>query len=286
MDLDISEKRKIVKKKLRRLEGLPTLPPIVQRLNKLIENEETSLNQIAELIEKDQVITSKILRLANSAFYGFPKRISTVQNALMFLGVNIIKILIITSSIFDIIYKEDVKLWEHSVGVATCARILAEKLEIKDPQEVATAGLLHDLGKIIEKVSFKEEYKKIEELVQDGKSPLLAEKEIFGLDHAEIGAFLMRIWNLPDRLIEAVEAHHELEKAKDFKKESALIHLANVLIHARGYGDSLYNKVPPLEQKALKLLNFNLLEIREVFLKLEPKLYELKFFTEELRKDI
>lgn len=286
MDLDISEKRKIVKKKLRRLEGLPTLPPIVQRLNKLIENEETSLNQIAELIEKDQVITSKILRLANSAFYGFPKRISTVQNALMLLGVNIIKILIITSSIFDIIYKEDVKLWEHSVGVATCARILAEKLEIKDPQEVATAGLLHDLGKIIEKVSFKEEYKKIEELVQDGKSPLLAEKEIFGLDHAEIGAFLMRIWNLPDRLIEAVEAHHELEKAKDFKKESALIHLANVLIHARGYGDSLYNKVPPLEQKALKLLNFNLLEIREVFLKLEPKLYELKFFTEELRKDI
>lgn len=286
MDLDISEKRKIVKKKLRRLEGLPTLPPIVQRLNKLIENEETSLNQIAELIEKDQVITSKILRLANSAFYGFPKRISTVQNALMLLGVNIIKILIITSSIFDIIYKEDVKLWEHSVGVATCARILAEKLEIKDPQEVATAGLLHDLGKIIEKVSFKEEYKKIEELVQDGKSPLLAEKEIFGLDHAEIGAFLMRTWNLPDRLIEAVEAHHELEKAKDFKKESALIHLANVLIHARGYGDSLYNKVPPLEQKALKLLNFNLLEIREIFLKLEPKLYELKFFTEELRKDI
>ncbi len=286
MNLDIYEKSKIVKKKLRRLEGLPTLPPIVQRLNKLIENEETSFSQIAELIEKDQVITSKILRLANSAFYGFPKKISTVQNALVLLGVNIIKVLIITSSIFEIIYKEDVSLWEHSIGVATCARILAEKLEIKEPQEIATAGLLHDLGKIVEKVSFKVEYKKMEELVQEGKTSLLAEKEIFGLDHAEMGAFLMKIWNLPDRLIEAVGAHHELEKAKNFKKESALIHLANILIHARGYGNSLYKKVPSLDQNALKILNFNLSETKEIFLILEPKLYELKFFTEELKKDI
>ena len=286
MNLNPSEKRKEVKRKLRKLEGLPTLPPIVQRLNRMIEDEKTSIHQIADLIEKDQVITTKILRLANSAFYGFPKKVSTVQNALMLLGINIVKVLIITSSIFDIIYKEDVNLWEHSIGVAACSKILAEKLELKEPQEVATAGLLHDLGKIVEKVSFKEDYKKILELVQNNKDPLKAEKEILGIDHAEIGSFLMRIWNIPDRLIEAVDAHHELEKAKKFKKEAAIVHLSNVLVHARGYGSSLYKKVPLLHEKALKILKLNIFEIKEIFFKLEPRLYELKFFTEELKRDM
>ncbi|MGC9017985.1 MAG: HDOD domain-containing protein [Caldimicrobium sp.] len=159
-----------------------------------------------------------MLRLANSALYGFPKKVSTVQNALMLLGINVVKVLIITSSIFDIIYEEDVGLWEHSIGVASCSKILAEKLKLKAPQEVATAGLLHDLGRIVQKVGFRENYKKIAELVKNGKDALQAEKEVLGIDHAEIGSFLMRTWNLPDRLVEAVDTHHELEKAKEFKK--------------------------------------------------------------------
>jgi len=286
MNLDPLEKRKSVKKKLKKLEGLPTLPPIVQRLNLMIEDEKTSIHQIANLIEKDQVITSKILRLANSAFYGFPKKVSTVQNALILLGINVVKVLIITSSIFEIIYKEDVGLWEHSIGVAACSKILAEKVGLKEPQEVATAGLLHDLGRIIQKVSFKEEYEKILELTKNGKDPLQAEKEILGIDHAEMGSFIMKTWNLPDRLVEAVDAHHEFEKAKEFKKEAAVVHLSDILIHVRGYGSSLYRKVPPLQEKALKTLKLNLFEIKDIFFKLEPRLYELKFFTEELKREM
>jgi len=286
MNLDPLEKRKSVKKKLKKLEGLPTLPPIVQRLNLMIEDEKTSIHQIANLIEKDQVITSKILRLANSAFYGFPKKVSTVQNALILLGINVVKVLIITSSIFEIIYKEDVGLWEHSIGVAACSKILAEKVGLKEPQEVATAGLLHDLGIIIQKVSFKEEYEKILELTKNGKDPLQAEKEILGIDHAEMGSFIMKTWNLPDRLVEAVDAHHEFEKAKEFKKEAAIVHLSDILIHVRGYGSSLYRKVPPLQEKALKTLKLNLFEIKDIFFKLEPRLYELKFFTEELKREM
>jgi len=286
MKTDPSEKRKAVKKKLRKLEGLPTLPPIVQKLNVMIEDEKTSIHQIADLIEKDQVITTKLLRLANSAFYGFPKKVSTVRNALMLLGFNVVKVLIITSSIFDIIYKEDVGLWEHSIGVAACSKILAERLELKEPQEVATSGLLHDLGIIIQKVAFKDDYEKINELVKNGMDALSAEKEILGINHAEMGSFLMRSWNLPDRLVEAVDAHHELEKAKEFKKEAAIVHLSDILIHVRGYGTSLYKKVPPLQEKALKILKLNLFEIKDIFFKLEPRLYELKFFTEELKREI
>ncbi|BAU24173.1 HD family phosphohydrolase [Caldimicrobium thiodismutans] len=284
--IDSSEKRKEVKKKLRKLEGLPTLPPIVQKLNLLIEDERVSLHQIADLIEKDQVITTKVLRLANSAFYGFPRKVSTVSQAMMLLGMNVLKILIMTSSIFDIIHKEDVGLWEHSIGVAACAKIIAEKTEIKDPQEIATAGLLHDLGRVIEMVSFREESKEIIALISQGEEPLQAERKILGLDHAEIGAFLMRQWNLPERLIEAVSAHHQLDLSKKFKKESACLHLSDVLVHARGYGRTLYDKVPPLDPSVFKILGLSLPEIKEIIFSLEPKLYELKFFTEELKKEL
>jgi len=283
--MDLYEKRKEVRRKLRKLEGLPTLPPIVQKLNAMIDDERVSISQIAELIEKDQVITSKVLRLANSAFYGFPKKVSTVHSALMLLGINVIKILITTSSIFEILHKEDVGLWEHSVGVAACTKIIAEKVELKEPQEIATAGLLHDLGRVIEKVAFKEDYEKIIKLVESGVNHLEAERQVLGIDHAEIGAYLMRQWNLPDRLIESVDAHHELKRAKKFKKEAAAIHLADVLIHARGYGETILKRVPSLDERAFKILKFDIWEVKDIFQTLEPRLYELKFFTEELIRE-
>ncbi|NPA40230.1 MAG: HDOD domain-containing protein [Thermodesulfobacteria bacterium] len=283
--MDVYEKRKEVRRKLRKLEGLPTLPPIVQKLNVMIEDETVSINQIAEVIEKDQVITSKVLRLANSAFYGFPKKVSTVQNALMLLGINVVKILITTSSIFEILHKEDVGLWEHSIGVAACTRIIAEKIELKEPQEIATAGLLHDLGRVIERVAFKEDYEKIAKMVEAGEDHIEAEKKVLGIDHAEMGAYLMRQWNLPDRLIESVDAHHELKRAKKFKREAAAIHLADVIIHARGYGETILKKVPPLDEKVFKILKFDIWEVKEILKVLEPRLYELKFFTEELIRE-
>lgn len=284
--LDHLEKRKAVKKRLRKLEGVPTLPPIVQRLNQMIEDERVSLNQIAEIIEKDQVITTKVLRLANSAFYGFPRKVSTVNQAMMFLGINVLKILIMTSSIFEIIHKEDVSLWEHSIGVAACARIISEKANIPEPQEIATAGLLHDLGRVIEMVTFKEEFTAIKMLVEKGEDALNAERSILGIDHAEIGAFLMTQWNLPERLIEAVQAHHFLENAKKYKKEAACLHLADLLVHARGYGKTLYTKIPPFQTQSLKILKLSLTDIKEIVYLLEPRLYELKFFSEELKKEL
>ncbi|HBT03438.1 MAG TPA: HD family phosphohydrolase, partial [Thermodesulfobacterium commune] len=135
-------------------------------------------------------------------------------------------------------------------------------------------------------VTFPQEYTQIVEFIEkEKKEPVKAEEEVLGINHAEIGAFLMRQWNLPERLIEAVEAHHNLSKAKEFKKEAAVVHLADVLIHARGYGESLYKKVPPLDEKAFKILKLDFSFIKELFFKLEPKLYELKFFTEELKKE-
>ncbi|HIE32504.1 MAG TPA: HDOD domain-containing protein [Thermodesulfobacteriaceae bacterium] len=279
------DKRREIKKKLRSLQGLPTLPPIVVKLTQMIGDDTVSAPQIAAVIERDQVLTSKVLRLVNSAFFGFPRRISTVSNAIVLLGFNVIRTLVITASIFEIMQSRDIGLWEHSLGVAAVSGILAKKLEIPNPEEVAIAGLLHDLGKVVERASLPEDYKAIQNLVEAGGIPWReAEREILHMDHAEIGGYLLNRWNLPERLIEPVAFHHEIKKAKKFQLETAVIQLADILVRARGFGYAGDPWVPEPEEKALKLSGLTVEAIKPLWPILESKFYELKFFTEEMRE--
>ncbi len=279
------DKRREVKKKLRTLEGLPTLPPIVAKLTQMIGDETVSAPQIAAVIEKDQVLTSKVLRLVNSAFYGFPRRISTVSNAIVLLGFNVIRTLVITASIFEIMQSRDVGLWEHSLGVATASGILAREFQLPNPEEVATAGLLHDLGKVVERAILTEDYRRIQQLVEEKGLPWReAEKEILHMDHPEIGGYLLNRWNLPERLVEPVACHHDLKKAKRFKQETAVIQMADILVRARGFGFSGDPWVPEPEEETLKLAGLSPEKIRELLPTLEGKFYELRFFTEEMRE--
>ncbi len=281
----IDDKRREVKKKLRSLKGLPTLPPIVAKLTQMIGDETVSAPQIAAVIERDQVLTSKVLRLVNSAFYGFPRRISTVSNAIVLLGFNVIRTLVITASIFEMMQSQDVGLWEHSLGVAAVSGMLAREAGIENPEEVTTAGLLHDLGKVVERASLFEDYKKIQEKVKGEGVPWReAELEILHMDHAEIGGYLLNRWNLPERLVEPVAFHHELKKAKKFKRETAVVQLADILVRARGFGYSGDPWVPEPEEKALKLVGLDENKLEGLFMEMEAKFYELKFFTEEMRE--
>ncbi len=281
----IDDKRREVKKKLRTLKGLPTLPPIVAKLTRMIGDETVSAPQIAAVIERDQVLTSKVLRLVNSAFYGFPRRISTVSNAIVLLGFNVIRTLVITASIFEMMQSRDVGLWEHSLGVAAVSGILARDLGLENPEEVATAGLLHDLGKVVERASLVEDYKKIQEKVRnEGVTWREAEQEILHMDHAEIGGYLLNRWNLPERLVEPVASHHELKKARRFKVETAVVQLADILVRARGFGYSGDPWVPEPEEKALKLVGLDEKKLEVLLPQMEVKFYELKFFTEEIRE--
>ncbi len=278
-----AQKREI-KRKLRQLQSLPTLPPVVSRLTKLIGDENTTALQIAEVIEKDQVLTSKVLKMVNSAFYGFPKRISTVSSAIVLLGFNVIRTLVLTASIFEMMQSEDLGLWEHSLGVAAASGILAQHLELKNQEEVATAGLLHDLGKVVIRAEFPHFYKQILRLVEQEKLSFLeAEKQILGMYHGEIGEFLVRRWNLPERLVEPIAFHHEVEKARKYKKETAIIHLADIIIRALGYGNGGDPWVPGLQDKAWRWLGLDRKDLEELLPLLDERLLELRFFTLEIQ---
>ncbi len=280
----LEEKARKIKKRLKSLQSLPTLPPVVTKLTHLLADEKTTAFQLAEIIEKDQVLTSKVLKMVNSAFYGFPRRISTVSSAIVLLGFNVIRTLIITASIFEMMQSEDLSLWEHSLGVAAASGLLAQKLELKNPEEVTTAGLLHDLGKVVIRSEFPEMYQEILALVKErGLSFREAEKEILGLDHSEIGEFLTNHWNLPERLVEPIAFHHQVEKARKYKKEAAVVHLGDIIIRALGYGSGGDPWVPSLDEKAWSLLRLKREDFEELLPVLDDRLLELRFFTMEMQ---
>ena len=280
----MEDKAREIKRKLRNIQSLPTLPPVVTKLTKLLGDENTTALKLAEVIEKDQVLTSKVLKMVNSAFYGFPRRISTVSTAIVLLGFNVIRTLIITASIFEMMHSEDLGLWEHSLGVAAASGLLAQKLELKNPEEVTTAGLLHDLGKVVIRTEFPEKYREINHLVREkGLFLREAEREVLGLDHGEIGEFLTNRWNLPERLVEPIAFHHDVERARKYRKETAIVHFADILIYALGYGYGGHPWVPPLNEKAWKLLRLKQKDLEELLPILDDRLLELRFFTMEMQ---
>lgn len=281
----LADKKREFRHRLREIKSLPTLPPIAAKLNAMVEDEEVTACQIGAVIEKDQVLTSKLLKLVNSSFIGFPQRIGTVSNAIVLLGFDVIKTLVVTSSIFEIMQESDIGLWEHSLGVATASGILARKKGIKKPEEISTAGLIHDLGKIVIRAELPDEYRLIEAMaLEQGISLREAELELIGIGHAEIGGMLVKQWLLPERLIQPVTFHHTPCASPDYQELAAIIHFSDILIRAVGFGSGGDPWVPPLDHEAWKRIKMGRRELREVLAELDDLLVELQDFTVEIRK--
>jgi len=281
---DKETKRQEIRRRLREIQSLPTLPPIAAKLNKMVEDEDITANQLGNVIERDQVLTSKLLKMVNSSFYGFPQRISTVANAIVLLGINVIKTLIVTSSIFEMMQSSDVGLWEHSLGCATIASLIAKKKGLKNPEEVSTAALLHDLGKVVVRAELPSEYDALLALVeQKGISMREAEEELLGVSHSEIGGWLVHQWNLPDRLVLPITWHHRPEEAPDYRDVTAILHFSDILVRAVGFGFGGDMWVPPLNQDAWKRIKLSKSEMKELLVELDEKLIELQDFSAEMQ---
>ncbi len=272
-----------IKRILKGLKSLPTLPPIVSKLNEMVEDEDATAISVGKVIERDQVLTSKLLRMVNSSFFGFPQRISTVSNAIVLLGFNVIKTLVVSSSIFDVMQSSDIGLWEHSLGCAACATILATRRGIKNPEEVSTAALIHDIGKVVIRAEMPEEYQKIQDLVLTKDISMReAEEQVLGVQHSVIGGLLAKEWNLPDRLSIPIEFHHNPEEAPGFKDITAIIHVSDIIIRGWGFGFGGDKWVPPLDHGAWQRVKFGKSEGKEILEALDEKLASLQNFTMDL----
>lgn len=278
----MTDKRSDLKKVIMDTKTLPTLPSVIHKLNSLSDNEKSSVQEMAKIVSSDQVLSARILRLANSPSYGF-YRVSTISNAMILLGVNVVKSLALSSSIFAIMEKDSVGLWEHSLGVGVASNLIARKLGLPECEEIATAGLLHDIGKVIIALKCSDAEKDILHLVRERSIYIMeAEREIIDTDHAEVGAWLAKSWFLPDKLSEPIAFHHEVATSVTHRIKTAVVHIADILIKASGFGNSGDNFVPPIQKIAWDTLKLSEPLLAEIVDEVEDKLVEVKNFSLEM----
>ncbi|PMP71307.1 MAG: histidine kinase [Thermodesulfovibrio aggregans] len=252
--------------KIEKIESLPTIPPILKKILSVIEDPRVSLQKITDFVSSDPTLTARVLKMVNSPVYGFPGRISSVSHAMVILGLNAVKGLLLGVSVFEIMQKNMIGLWEHSLSTAIFARIIAMKRQLQAPEEISIGALLHDIGKVIFIMAFKDEYMKIINSAQEKESFLYEiERQYFGLTHAEVGGIIAKKWKFPQKLIEPIMYHHRPQLAEKFQMETAIVHISNILALARGVGYSGEIFVPSVHPFAWEILNFKSDEILEIF---------------------
>jgi len=262
----------ILKERVQNILQLPALPTIAVEVASLIDNPQTSVSKLTSVISADQVLTAKVLKIANSPFYGFQKKISTLDFAIMVLGFDSLKEILISISLISAFKKKQDKyfdskeFWEHSLASGIAARTLARQLGYRISGESFVAGLLHDIGILVTHQYFHEDYKRIVDAVTNGKSTFHdMEQAVLLSTHGEIGGWLAERWNLPEQLIEAIKFHHRPELAEKNPQLTALIHFVDYLCHKLGVGALSYEKVESYDPEALKILNISEAEMTQTF---------------------
>ncbi|NLD93428.1 MAG: HDOD domain-containing protein [Fibrobacter sp.] len=202
--------------KLDGIENLPTLPVMVQQIQKLINSPNSSMNQIGALISKDQAIAARVVRLVNSAFYGLGRKVSSIPQAIVVLGLNTVKNLVTGVSVIRMfettdkasIFNRDM-FWLHSLGCAMGARLIAKSMGRSEPEDYFLAGLLHDIGVLILDQFFHDEFISVLKHANDATIEYhTAEQKVLGLTHCEVGAIVAEKWKIPDFLIQTMRYHH------------------------------------------------------------------------------
>ena len=274
------EKEKI-RRKIKSIKNLPTLPKVAQEISKMVEDDKTSATELGKIISTDTAISGRVLRLVNSSFYGFPGKISSISNAIILLGFDVVKSLIICVSVFEMMEKGILGLWEHSLGCTIASRLIAKKVKGCDPEEVSVAGLLHDIGKIVVSIQLAEDYEEIKKTIAEKKINFSkAEKEVLELTHEDLGGWLAESWNLPVGLREPISFHHHPQQAQKAKLATAIVHLADFLVRAVGHGSGGDPWVSDLNHKAWDRLGLSIQDLEETIVDFCDELESLE--SEEL----
>jgi HD-like signal output (HDOD) protein len=221
------------------IDDIVSLPESFLRINELLELPTTTTAALGEVVAHDPGLTSRILKLVNSAAYGLPSRVDTLSRAIALIGTEELRnIALATSAIsaFKHIPQALVDMdtfWNHSVQCALTARALAERSQRALRERVFVAGLLHALGQLV--MYFKEpelSRQVLTRLVEKGDDRCAVERAVFGCDHAEVGAGLLRRWHLPESLAEPVQCYPRLDQARHFPSEAALVHIGAAVADA------------------------------------------------------
>ncbi|NLK63381.1 MAG: HDOD domain-containing protein [Fusobacteria bacterium] len=273
----MSQNSEHVKKILATLDDIPTLPLVINRLMELLENPKSTAKDINDVIKTDQSLTAKTLKLVNSAYYGFPRKIGTVTDAVVILGFNTVRSLALSATVCKLFsgekteYFDRAELWEHSMAVAFASRLIAKKVRYPEQEEAFVAGLLHDIAKVIEDQYFHDIFIEAVKMSKDnGISLIDAEREVIGMDHSLIGRRIADKWNLPFKVTKVIGYHHQPEFGGigDEKILTSIVHVADSVVKLRKIGNSGNYGPIVLDKSAVELLKITKQDLAEVVKKL------------------
>lgn len=261
---------------VKHVQDLPTLPAIVMEILNTIDQDDVDISVLAKKVSYDQALTAKTLRFANSSFYGTQARATTIQQAISILGMQSVRNLIMVAAMTGCFPQGGCKgfdfkaFWRHSIATALSAELLARQLRI-DQESAFTAGLLHDIGRLVLVTKFPAEYEyALKHRAQHDGYLLDSERAVLGIDHVIAGHALAQHWNFSSPLQSAIAGHHAPEESGN-RSLAAVVHIADAITHAldlSGLDDDL---VPPISPDAWKGLGIDEKNCMRIFKQTEEQ---------------
>lgn len=261
---------------IKKTSDLPSIPAAALRVIKLTDASSTTASKLAEIIAQDQSMSVRVLRLANSAFYGLSRKVGDLSEAVIILGMRTVRNLAMVASTYPWMIRPlrgyalgPKQLWTHSFGVAIGAQLVAKRARLMDEEAIFTAGLLHDIGKVALSIWLENKLTGLLTLATNENLTFdEAERQVLGYDHQDVGARLGEIWNLPDAIVAAISFHHRPDEATDHRQTVDCVHIADYMTMAMGFGlggDGLSYRFSPNSLERLGLTESDLDSLTDDF---------------------
>jgi HD-like signal output (HDOD) protein len=273
-----------------RITSLPTLPIVITNILNLVQKTSSSARDVAAYISQDQAISSAVLKIANSAYYNLSGKVEAIDRAVVVLGFEAVKNLALGTSVFSTLKSDEVSVfdregfWIHAIGVGTAANMVSKEILKSNDPSFFVSGLFHDLGKIIFDRYLNDMYIPIVRQAKEEGKPLHSlEKEVFGLDHAQVGSMLLTRWKIPPPIINRLKYHHDLESCPaEYAVEAAVIAAADYLCHLKNIGLSFAPEIS-LSETALKSLQIKPDHLVQLGEKLEEMRDKINSFVQSMQ---
>ena len=267
----IPERQELKEQLLKAVQDLPPMPKVLFKIQKLLLDPNSDTEQIAEYIETDQALAARVLKMANSPFYGMTGKVSTIRHAAIILGFQTLSELTTMAGFSAIMgrklpgyeYNSD-ELWKHSLAVALASKLIAEKINPDLANDALTAGLIHDLGKLILDPYVLDQREAFDEFIEDeNQTFLIAERQILGFDHAEIASEICSYWKFPEALTLAIKYHHN-PSVSNGSEIAFILHLADYIAVLSGSGYDLDEILDIKEEGTDKFLSLHEKDVKSI----------------------
>jgi putative nucleotidyltransferase with HDIG domain len=232
----------MLREELDRIDSVPMLPELAIQILKMVDDPQVTSHRLATVVSRDQSLVTSILRIVNSAYYGFHWRIASVSQAVVLLGFRTIRNLVLAASVMKdyggrsrVSGFDRMAHWRHSIACGSAAALLARRWKLAGADEAFLSGLVHDIGRVIMDQHFPEEFEESLRRLKPGGPTLTAvEDEVFGLTHAAVGAHVARKWKLPETVVSSIADHHGPAAGREWSLHAALVHAADVMARREG----------------------------------------------------